>query len=238
MSKSFLKKLCVSGLGIVMCASLVSCNKEPHELVAENVYKVIKHDSFLTEKEYSKHIKDLDDWAVGEAYDELVQIPDSLRVIDYEESTEKPEETEIPEVDEYGDSPDIGDYETIEEKEKRQQEETEGIEVNIDVDGVNIYACFQDVDLEEFSDFYLFNSEEFLSNTDEGNETELSKTWDAELTRRFNPNKEHNVKNAVCYIGYGYYTLKYGNTEFRYYLAVKCNKEGKVEKYIQNYLGT
>lgn len=235
MKKKIISVLVVS----ILCLTLSGCKKEPHELVAENVYKIIKHDSFLTEKEYSRYIKDLDDWAVGEAYDELVQVPDSLRVIDYEESTEKPEETEIPEVDEYGDSPDIGSYETIEEKEQRQEEEAKGIDVTIDVDGVNIYACFQDVDLEEFSDFYLFESEDYLNEENsEGGVVDQSKTWDAELTRRFNPNKEHNVKNAVCYIGYGYYTLKYGNTEFRYYLAVKCNKEGKVEKYIQNYLGT
>lgn len=156
-------------------------------------------DSFKHEADYDEYIKDLDNWAVGDAYDELVELPDNLQEIVDESEVE------------------YGQYE-------------------VEPEAFNVYACFGDVDLEEFSDFYLFDSEDFLSEGDEGNEKKHSNEWDEKLSEWFNPNKEHDVRKAVCYIGYGYYTLKIDNTEFRYYLAVKCNKEGKVEKFINNYL--
>lgn len=119
-----------------------------------------------------------------------------------------------------------------------ENEEEYSLETEVFIDTMNIYACFDDIDLEEFSNFYLFDSEEYLVNAEGGEGDEPSSAWDDKLAEWFNPNKEHDVTKAKCFIGYGYYTLKFGGVEYRYYLAVKCNSEGKVEKFINNYLGT
>lgn len=187
---------------ILLPILLCSCSKKPHGTVVDNVINITRHDAILSETEYDDYVSDLDSWATGEAYDELVVLPDSLRTISYEDEEEYTPDTEVS------------------------------------IDTLNIYACFTDVDLEEFSNFYLFDSEEYLVNTEGGEGDKPSSAWNDELTKRFNPKKNHNVKDAKCFIGYGYYTIKFGTVEYRYYLAVKCNSEGKVEKFINNYLGT
>ena len=200
---------------LIMCVLMVltifmcSCSKPNSELAVENMLNITKHAAMLSEKEYDKYTSDLDSWATGDAYDQLVTLPDSLREISNEDN---------------------------------ESNSNYSPEINVEI--FNIYASFTDVDLEEFSDFYLFDSEDFLINNAEGDNPSLdtgknySSAWNDELTKRFNPKKNHNVDDAKCFIGYGYYTFKFGTVEYRYYLAVKCNSEGKVEKFINNYLGT
>ena len=180
---------------------LTSCSNYPSDDAFTNSKKIMEHDSIMSEKEYDSYISDLDSWAIGEAYDSLIELPDNLRKINDESE----------------------DY---------------NIDTEIVINGFNMYASFKDIDLEEFSNFYLFDSEEYLVNTEGGEGDKPSSAWNDELTKRFNPKKNHNVEDAKCFIGYGYYTIKFGTVEYRYYLAVKCNLEGKVEKFINNYLGT
>lgn len=190
---------------IILFISLVGCgsnsDSDRYNEIPNIAMKVMEYNTITTEGQYKEYVKNLDDWAVGEAYDYLIEIPDYLKVVDY-------------------------------------GEESEEIEVysQIEVESINIYACFKNVDLEEFSDFYLFKYDDYVAET----EGELSDSsyavWDEKLCEWFNPNKEHDVKNAECFIGYGYYNLKFGKTDYRYYLALKFNKEGKVEKIINNYL--
>lgn len=179
---------------------LVSCSELPHDKVVDNMQRVMQHDAITTSDEYDSYISDLDRWATNEAYDSLVEIPDSLRTI--------------------------------------SDEEPEKIETSICIDTLNVYAAFKNVDLDKFSDFYLFESEEYLVNTEGGDDDVPSTAWNDKLIEWFNPKKEHDVTKAECFIGYGYYTLTYDGIEYRYYVAIKCNKEGKVEKFINNYLGT
>ena len=149
-------------------------------------------------------MKNLDNWAVGEAYDKLTVLPDNLKEI-------------------------LDDSEVVYGK------------YDVKPEVINIYASFKDVDLEEFSDFYLFESGDFLGEDiegDEGNEGSYSKAWDDKLSEWFNPDKKNDVREAVCFVGYGYYNIIVGDVNFRYYIAVKCNKEGKVENFINNYLSS
>jgi hypothetical protein len=183
---------------------LCGCGKPTHEIVVDNMLKVIAHNSILTDTEYDKYISNLDDWATGLAYDELVVLPESMQTVQSEE----------------------------------EKEYLNDINVEVDVEAFNVYACFRDVDLEEFSDFYLMHSDEYLTNIEGGEGDGPSNSWDEKRSEWFNPDKVNEVSGAVCYVGYGYYNLIIGDLKYKYYIAVKCDKDGKVEEFIDNYLNS
>lgn len=191
----------ILGLVLVITLLLQGCNKEGYTVVEDNIIKLIQHDSFKHERDYDAYIKNLDDWAAGEAYDKLIVLPDNLKEI-------------------------LDDSEVVYGK------------YDVKPEVINIYASFKEVDLDEFSNFYLFESDEFIINSEGGEGDSVSYVWDDKLSEWFNPDKKHDVREAVCFVGYGYYNIIVGNVNFRYYIAVKCNKDGKVENFINNYLSS
>lgn len=118
----------------------------------------------------------------------------------------------------------------VPEEIRKIDEKTDKVSTSISVDSMKFYACSGKPDLEEVYNTIIFEEEDYhieMGDSDEFDE-EIYNEWNKKLKKMFNPDDINSVEEASYYTAYGYYTLTWDNLDFRYFIVVLCDSEGKV----------
>lgn len=118
----------------------------------------------------------------------------------------------------------------VPEELRKINDNTEKVATGISVLSMKFYACSCKPDLEKVYNTIVFEEEEIMREIYEGDELnkEAYSKWNKKLKKMFNPNDISSVEEASYYATYGYYTLTWDDLEFKYFIVVLCNSEGKV----------
>lgn len=126
----------------------------------------------------------------------------------------------------------------VPEEIRKIDENVDKVDTSVFVQSMKFYACSDKPDLEEVYNTIMFEEEDYNIEMGDSNEfdEELYSKWNSKLKKMFNPGNIGSVEEANYYIAYGYYNLTWDNIDFRYFIVVLCDSEGKVIDFEENQL--
>ena len=126
----------------------------------------------------------------------------------------------------------------VPEEIRKIDENVDKVDTSVSVQSMKFYACSDKPDLEEVYNTIIFEEEEAMREVYENDELDKKaySKWNKKLKKMFNPGNIGSVEEANYYIAYGYYNLTWDNIDFRYFIVVLCDSEGKVIDFEENQL--
>lgn len=136
----------------------------------------------------------------------------------------------ISDLDKWADMEAYDELLEVPEEMRQINDNSDKVDTSLSIDTLKFYACSCKPDLEEVYNTIMFEEEDYQIEIGDGNEfnEKAYSKWNKKLKKMFNPGDIHSVEEANYYVAYGYYTLAWDNLDFRYFIVVLCDSEGKV----------
>ena len=123
-------------------------------------------------------------------------------------------------------------------------EEDDGTYFPLNADNFEMYALYKKITAEDFYNMYHEQYETLTSNiagdTDDSGKISSdvsASSWYDMVKEKLNPKGNTNIDEAIGFLAYGNYTVKWGKSDIKYFTVVVFNSEGKVSEFVTDYLG-